>query len=228
MSGSDLRQARRARGWTQQQTAQELGVSQGYVSLLECNQRPVSKKLLQKLRRVLELPPTALPVAEEPDRPLGPDPLVRYLAALGYPGYVYLRRKSKPVNPATLLLGALRQDDLEPRLAAALPWVVLRYPNLNWPWLLERAKVHEVQNRLGFTVTLARKVGERLDRSDVAQQLAVWEQQTDRARLVREDVYGRTSLTEAEKRWLRERRPEDARHWNLLTSLSPERLPYAA
>jgi hypothetical protein len=45
---------------------------------------------------------------------------------------------------------------------------------------------------------------------------------------MREDTLCHESMTEAERRWLRERRPEEARHWNLLTGLVPEHLSYAS
>jgi hypothetical protein len=35
-------------------------------------------------------------------------------------------------------------------------------------------------------------------------------------------------MTDAERRWLRQHRPPQAEHWNLLTDLRPEHLPYAA
>jgi hypothetical protein len=49
-----------------------------------------------------------------------------------------------------------------------------------------------------------------------------------RARLAREDSLCQGGLTEAERSWLRQARPADARHWNLQTDLDAEHLPYAA
>jgi hypothetical protein len=54
------------------------------------------------------------------------------------------------------------------------------------------------------------------------------EQVLDRARLAREDTLCQDSLSDAERRWLRRARPPDARHWNLLTDLDLQSLPYAA
>jgi hypothetical protein len=124
-------------------------------------------------------------------------------------------------------LTALQQADLEPRLAEALPWVALHYGNLRWDWLVDRAKANDVQNRLGFVVTLARQLAERHGDVAAALRLAGLEQQLDRARLVKEDTLGRESMTLAERRWLQDRRSSEARHWNLLTDLLPEHLPYA-
>ncbi len=54
------------------------------------------------------------------------------------------------------------------------------------------------------------------------------EAELEQSRLEREDTLCHDSLTEPERRWLRERRSEDAKRWGLLADLSPEHLPYAA
>ena len=135
---------------------------------------------------------------------------------------------SRRVNPAQLLVAALRMHDLEPRLSEALPWVVWQYPELDWDWLVAHAKVHDLQNRLGFIVGLARQVAERKMQAAAAEALAAVEQRLEPSRLAREDTLCRESMTQAERRWLRDRRPAQAQHWNLLTSLAPEHLSYAA
>jgi hypothetical protein len=146
---------------------------------------------------------------------------------LGYPGFTHLK-PGRRVNPAQLLSTALRTPDLEPRLAEALPWVVWKHPSLNWPWLLDQAKRHDLQNRVGFVVALARQVAERHDEPETAAALATVEGQLEPSRLVREDTLCRESMTQAERRWLRRQRPVAAQHWNLLTGLVPEHLSYAS
>jgi len=136
----------------------------------------------------------------------------------------------KPVrtkNPAEVLLAALSCDDLESRLTEALPWVALRYPDLDWSRLVPAAQTRNLQNRLGFVTTLARRLAEARGDSEAAALLAEPEARLDEARLAREDTLCHRSLSEAERRWLRENRPPEARHWNLLTDLSPEHLRYA-
>ena len=71
-----------------------------------------------------------------------------------YPGFAHLR--ARKANPAAVILAALRRADLETRLAEALPWVLLTYPDLDWWWLIRHAKLHDVQNRLGFLVAVAK------------------------------------------------------------------------
>ena len=119
-------------------------------------------------------------------------------------------------------------QDLEARLSEALPWVAWRYPELDWDWLVREAKLHDVQNRLGFVVALARQVAERKNDGATAETLAAVQRQLQSSRLAREDTLCRESMTQAERRWLREHRPALAQHWNLLTGLVPEHLSYAA
>lgn len=221
-----LRAVRRQKGWTQREAAERLGVSQPYLSLLEQGRRPLTKRLLSKLQRHFDVPATELPV-EAPKRNVTAQQLAEALGALGYPGFVYLKRGAR-WHPAQVLLTALQQPNLEARLAEALPWVVLHYPNLNWGWLFERARVKDVQNRLGFVLTLARQLAERNRDHATALELSGLEQELERARLVKEDTLGRESMTVAERRWLYEKRTPEARHWNLLSDLVPEHLPYAS
>jgi transcriptional regulator with XRE-family HTH domain len=228
MNGEDLKQARSKKNWTQETAATFLGVSQGYVSLLEGNHRAVSYKLAQKALRAFDVPPTSLPVrsAEMVAATGNVEDYAKSLGALGYPGFSYLRGRVDR-NPAELLLGALSQSDLESRVAEGLPWVVFKYPDMNWDWLVKNAKLTDLQNRLGFVVTLARKVAEKTNAEAKVPVLAHYEALLERSRLAREDTFCHESLTETEKSWLREKRPTEAQHWNLLTDLAPEQLTYA-
>src|SRR6478735_3837278 len=103
MTGAQVRVARERRGWQQEELAARLGVSQGYVSLLESGRRPVPKRLAGKLVPLLSLSPSALPTPTP--KPLPNDQLTRGLGRLGYPGFAYLRTGAK-VNPMEVLLGA--------------------------------------------------------------------------------------------------------------------------
>ena len=186
----------------------------------------MTQRLLSTLERHLDVPATELP-ADTPQREVNAQRLAEALGTLGYPGFAYLKR-GRRWNPAQVLLVALQQPDLETRLVEALPWVVVRYSNLDWEWLLDRAKVHDLQNRLGFLLTLARRVAERNGAHETSAHLATLEQRLDRSRLAREGTLCRESMTMSERRWLASHRPADAQHWNLLTDLDPEHLPHAA
>ncbi len=218
-----MKRAREARGWTQAQAAKRLGLSQGYVSLLESGGRPVPDRLVPRLRRVLALSPTALPARESN---LNPDSLPGALAALGYEPFGYLRGRA--YNPADVLLSALRQKDLAARVVEGLPWVALNHLDINWKRLFERAKAHDLQNRLAYVLTLARDVAAGHGDGHRATQLQGLVSELEPSRLAREDTLCRESMTQAERRLLRDRRPREAQHWKLLTSFSVAELSYAA
>lgn len=222
MTGTALREARLHKGWTQTRAAKELGVSQAYVALLEKGRRQPSPSLSGRLVRELGVAPTIVPA--EACKPTGDaNQLARDLANLGYPGFQHLRSLSPVKNPAVVLFAALREDWLEPRVAEALPWLLFRYPDLDWNWLLPNVKQNDLQNRLGFVVSVARTVAETRN-ATVASILRKQESALERSRLVREDVFGRSRLTDVERRWLRQNRTTEAEHWNVLSNLRPEHL----
>src|SRR5467141_1639260 len=210
-----LRNERERKGWTQEQAAARLGVSQTYLSLLENSLRPVSQRLAMKLQRRFAVPPIALPV-EATHVQEDAQSLAEGLAFLGYPGFAHFKRRRRH-NPAQLLVAALGMNDLEARLSEALPWVVWRYPDLDWDWLVTQAKLRDLQNRLGFVGSLAREVAQRKAQPATVAALAAVERRLEPSRLAREDTLSRESMTQAERRWLREHRPAHAQHWNLLT-----------
>ena len=155
MTGAEVRAARERRGWQQDELAERLGVSQGYVSLLESGRRSVPKRLAAKLVSLLSMSPSALPVSTP--KPLPSQQAARGLGRLGYPGFAYLRSGAK-VNPMEVLLGTLLADDVDARVVEGLPWLLVRYPDVDWDRLVAFAKQHEAQNRLGFLVALASRV----------------------------------------------------------------------
>ena len=217
MTGGELREGRKQRGWTQADLADRLGVSQGYVCLLERAQRPVPAALAQKAARVLDLPATALPFGST-STALANEAVTTALATLGYPGFAY-RRRRQGLNPAEVLLRALKTADLDARVVEALVWVALTYANLDWDWLVRQAKLDDLQNRLGFLVTLARQLAEQRGNAEASSRLARAEQALEYSRLQREDAF-RLSMTEAERKWLRQHRSPEAARWNVLTNLN--------
>jgi transcriptional regulator with XRE-family HTH domain len=225
MSANELRSARTIKGLTQAQAATRLGVSQPYVAMLESGVRRLTRPLARRVMHAYDLPPTAVPASSSTlTEKCGAASLARNLAALKYPGFAHLRpHRWTPKNPAEVLLAALAKDDLEPRLVEALPWLLLHYPNLDREWLVREAKVRDLQNRLGFVVSLARRLAERTGTEDNA--LAELERDLERSRLVREDTLGK--LPEAERRWLQKNQPADAKHWNVLTDWTVGALRYA-
>jgi hypothetical protein len=196
--------------------------------MLERDERRVPEQLARKAASLYRLSAAVLPTTVTWDsvRPADEDTLALDLAALGYPGLSYLKLRRKR-NPAEILLSALSVGDLDSRLTEALPWVLLKFPDLNWQWLVAAAKLNDLQNRLGFVTGVARRLAESSGEKDTAVLLGRQEAVLERSRLMREDTLCHDSLTEVERRWLRENRPEEARHWRLLTDMSPEQLSHA-
>jgi transcriptional regulator with XRE-family HTH domain len=220
MTNHDLRRARRAAGLSQVQAAAHLRVSQPYLAMLEAGTRRVTPELAHRAMRAYRLPATVLPPAEFGPRQQHRSAarLAGDLAALGYPGFAHLRpARWTPRNPTEVLLAALAQEDLEARLVEALPWLALRYWPLEREWLVRHAKLHDLQNRLGFVLTLAQRLAERAGNDQRAQGLGDLVTALERSRLAREDTLCRASLSGAERRWLAAHRSADARGWNLLT-----------
>ncbi len=232
MRPQDFKAARLHRGWSQEEAALRLRVSQPYLAMLENGKRRLTARLARRFMRVYGLAPTVLPPSEALRPPARADAqtLAEQVAALGYPGFAYLRPRSRKKNPAEVLLTALAQDDLEARLVEGLPWLLLRYWDLDANWLVNQTKQRDLQNRLGFVVTMARQLARRSapENENRNRVLAELEARLERSLLAREDTLCQTSLTDAERRWLRQHRPEEAARWNLLTSWRSDAFRYAS
>lgn len=226
MTGTDLRDARRKAKWTQSEASSKLGLTQAYLSMVESGHRPVTSSLADLALEVFELPPTALPLEASAGSADGNE-LQGDMGRLGYPGFAYLRGKPRS-NPAQLLLGALDKSDLDSRLVEALPWLTYTYADMDWNWLVMNAKMRDRQNRLGYVVALARKLGKEGTDSARLEKLVGPHALLERSRLAGEDTLCHDSMTQAERKWLRTHRPREARHWNLLTDLDVRNLAYAS
>jgi transcriptional regulator with XRE-family HTH domain len=222
MSGNQVRTVRERLGLTQQQAARRWRVSQAYLSLMEHDRRRVPVRLARLLARHEPTMATALPLDRQPARALD---LPAVLGTLGYPGFAYLSDRPAVMNPASVVYTALERNDVPARVTEALPWVLATFPDLDWKWLVDRAKVSNLQNRLGYLVALARAVAERRGDAPTGSKLRAAEVALEEARLVKEDTLGR-QLTDAERRHFRQHRPSAAAHWNLLTGLRVEDLRY--
>ena len=177
------------------------------------NLAPLARKLMQ----VYGLPASVLPVSEVHEN-VPASSLARELAMLGYPGFAHLRKSGRTVHPATFLLTALGQRNLEARTAEGLPWVVLKYPDLPTNYLVWEARARNLQNRLGFVVTLGMRAAGRNDLQTLEETLAD-------SKLERQDSFCK-ELNDAERRWLQENSSEEARQWHLLSDLRPEAVRY--
>jgi hypothetical protein len=141
------------------------------------------------------------------------------LGALGYPKFSYLKENKAP-DPKELLFDALSERDLDSRVVDGLPWLAMTYADMDWDWVLQNAKLHRRQNRLGFVTSLAidlaqaKKDNERI--STLRQQL----ERLELLRLAEEDTLCHDSMTTTERRWLRVHRSPTAAHWNILSDLT--------
>jgi transcriptional regulator with XRE-family HTH domain len=228
MAPGMLKSARRNLGLTQKEAANRLGVSQPYLSLLEKGKRGVPAKLAQKAVRAFKMSPTALPAADKMlNAPVDAQKLARQLSALGYPGFAYMR-SGWTRNPAEVLLRALAQHQLEARVAEALPWLLLQYSDMDREWLVREARLHNLSNRLGFFVALARRAAERSGRNNSAQyhELGLLEAALRKSRLADDDTFGEGSVSQSQREWLKQNRLPEAEYWNLLTDWKPEHLQY--
>lgn len=229
MTAHEWVSGRKKSGLTQVQAVALLGVSQPYLSQLENGSRVAAEPLAKKGAELYQLP-TALPLPEPEEAAAlaSPDQLQKELAALGYPKFAHVP-SGDSLNPAGVVFKAIVQDNLDTRLVEALPWVLSTYVDLNWPWLRDQAKLRDVQNRLGYVVQLAKAVAKARggDGDDSVNTLTAWERDLQQSRLARESTLCRESMPQAERTWLSSHRPEEARYWNLLTSLSSDQLSYA-
>lgn len=228
MTGTQLKKNRKEKGWTQAQTAKQLNVTQGYLSLLEKDERPLTENLIKKAVRVFRLPAGKLPVDKNLTNlpQLNEENLAAALAAIGYPGFSHIK-PTRLKNPTEVLISALSFNKLDARIVEALPWLMLEVSELNWKKLVAAAKVIDLQNRLGFVVSLARKVAESLGKQKKAESLKKKEISLADSRLLKEDTLCSDSLTEAERKWIRQNRTSEAEFWNVLSDLKVEHLSYA-
>lgn len=221
-------ESRKERGWEQIETAQKLGVSQTYLSLLETGKRPITKKLAKKAIKVFGLSAEVLPLGIDADNLAAANngDLAKQLGSLGYPSFAYLKTKQKK-NPAEVLLSALKSENLESRLAEALPWIVFNFPNIDWQITIKISKINDLQNRLGFVVNLAEKIAAKSKDNSKLNLLREKKAELAKSRLLREDTFCNSNLTEVEKKWLKNNRSKEAKFWRLLTDIEIRHLNYA-
>ena len=207
----DLQSWRNTCRFTQMEAAGMLGVSQTYLSLLETGNRPLTKDLRSRFRALRSLRKPLVPPAVESLRP--------QLSALGYPGFGHLGASRRRPDPATFLLQALRQPDLDARVCEALPWVARQYPTeVDWEWLVRQAKLHDFQNRLGFLLDLA---------GTPTGPMAQARSELEKSRLLAEATFCWDSIPEATRQWMRQNRSPEASHWNVVTRVRAEDLVHA-
>jgi transcriptional regulator with XRE-family HTH domain len=226
-----LKSARRRNGWSQHEAAARLGVSQSYLAMLESGSRRLPRKSVRRFSKTYGLAPTSLPLPTnlKPSEETA-EALAAELAALGYEGFAHLRSRSRQKNPALVLLTALAQPKLEARLFEALPWLMVQYSDMPFDWLVQQAKLLDLQNLLGFVTTLAREVVKQQapNQTDRIEALRKLEDALENSKLAKVEPLGKLSVGPRERQWLTENRSKEATRWNLLTDWRPEMLRYAS
>jgi transcriptional regulator with XRE-family HTH domain len=223
MQGATLMQARKGRGLTQEKTAELLGISQPFLSQMEGGQRPIQETVAMRAFELLR-DPTLLPLS--PNRREDETKLADELGAMDYPGFAYMAG-NQARNPAELLFDALDRPDLDTRIAEGMPWVPLRYPDLDWTWLLSEMKLRNRQNRLGFVVGLALQLAQHLpEHREVKIKLDLVELELEKARLANPGTYCHDSWSKRQRDQTDKGRSDLAKHWNLTTGVKLEHLEH--
>lgn len=200
-----LRRWRKQNNLTQVDAARLLGVSQPYLSLLEKGARPLRTELGERLNAVR----SSRAESTTDDR------LRAQLSALGYPGFAHVYPVRPAPEPAVVLLNALSQPTVDARVTDALPWLAREYAkSLDWPWLVQQAKLRNLQNRLGFLIQLSNPAAGPAMK-DALDEL-------DKARLVAEATFCWDEMPDSTRKWMRERRSPEAEHWNVVTMMRSE------
>lgn len=224
MTGEALSHARQRAGLSQIEAAKRLEVSQTLLSLMETGRRSVTDGVALKAVKAFEASPTNLPLCEHTrhsDAQLAAD-----LAALGYPGFNDPANELR--NPAEVLFDTLDRDDLDARVVEALPWLPLRYPDMDWQWLSRQAKLRNRQNRLGFIVTLAARLARASGKREIARALYSVVKELKDARLAKNDTLCQSWWPPVQRRHAHARRSRTASYWNLDTRLTEKDLVHLA
>jgi len=148
------------------------------------------------------------------------------LAALGYPGFSHLSKELR--NPSEVLFDALNRENLDARLVEALPWLPLQYPDMDWMWLFDQAKLHNRQNRLGFVLMLAAKAALARQQVPVARSLYQAVRPLYEARLVKCDTLCQASWPPTMLKHAHRTRSRVAGFWNLDTRLKETDLAHVS
>ena len=205
-----LQDWRKRNGLTQVKAASLLGVSQPYLSLLEKGARPLTSALRSRMK--MARPATSKKFSDDYFR--------AKLSALGYPGFAHFTPARPKSSPDALLLAVLASSEADSRVVSALPWLVRRYARqMDLSWLVQQAKLRDLQNRLGFLLQLVG--GDTPELSAALHEL-------ERARLLQEATLCWESMPTATREWMRANRSSLAEHWNVLTKVDADDVNNAA
>jgi hypothetical protein len=158
--------------------------------------------------------------------PLNQDWMYDELANLGYPCFAHYRVGTPTYAPARFLAQVLELPKVEPRVVAALPWLIYAFPLMEWDWLIEEMRVRGRQNRLGFLVDLGIGLAESLGETDRVRRLLPQRDLLNLIKLDKEDTLCNEDMREGTRNLVRNRRSTVAGHWSLLCGMELKHLHY--
>jgi len=91
-------------------------------------------------------------------------------------------------NPAEVVLRCLRAPDVDARVVEGL-WILVVHANLDWTWLVRHAKAGDLQNRLGFLVSMAVEAAQREGQAEARAQLTSARAALERSGLAAEGAF---------------------------------------
>jgi hypothetical protein len=158
--------------------------------------------------------------------PLKQDWMYDELANLGYPYFAHYRGGTPTYTPARFLAHVLDLPKVEPRVVAALPWLVYAFPLMEWDWLIEEMRLRGRQNRLGFLVDLAIELADTLGETARVKRLRPQRDLLNMIKLDQEDTLCNEDMSEGMRNLSRDRRSATAAHWNLACDTELKHLHY--
>ncbi len=177
---------------------------------MERGERPVTAELRQPLKLVVPSRKSTL----RPRQEVTDERFRGQVAAWDYPGFASLPPTRFKLAPSALLLVVLAQPNVDSRVMEAMPWLLkLCAGQLDLPWLVRQAKVHDQQNRLGFLLEVS---GVQIP------QFLTAIGDLKRARLLEESTLCWEAMPQAMREWVRTNRTPLAEYWNVLTTLKTE------
>jgi hypothetical protein len=112
---------------------------------------------------------------------------------------------------------------VEPRVMEGLFWSLTKYWQMDRTWLVQVAKLHGLQNKLGFAAETMLRAGPQHVWAGAMEQLRL---ALVPVRLHEESTLCQRPLLAGEKRWVGENRTRTAVQWNLWTDFKPEHASY--
>jgi transcriptional regulator with XRE-family HTH domain len=226
MNATELLNARQTAKLEQIDAAKKLGISQPYLSLLESGKREITEKIALRAVKMFRLPPTSIPPKFnfEDSQPVSNEILREDIAALGFADFAGFKKKTRHKNPADVLFQAISKDNLDSETLKALPWLIVEFYDLKWEDVVKACKLNNLQNRLGFLISLAINIAVKKGEFKKASSLSTIIAELEKSKLFREEYLCNSSPTPDEQTRFKSKRSKEAESWRIFTDLNIEDL----